>query len=112
MHRVWNGRAWLGELQLAGGDFAGSLIHTCNPDTHQWSVYWADRRTGRLGSPMIGNVAEGFSDQEDIRGVTALVRVLYSGITPKAFRTEQSHSTDGGKTWQADGAYDFTKRGP
>jgi len=112
MRRVWNGRAYLGELQLKSGDFAGSLIHTYNPDTHQWSMYWADRCSGRLGTPMLGSVAGGFYDQEDIHGVTALVRVVYSGVTPTSFRTDQSHSTDGGTTWQSDGAYSFTKKAP
>ena len=115
MHRLWNGRAWLGELELKGGGFAGSLLHTYNPGTHQWSVYWADGRSGRIGAPMIGRFEEGhgeFTDQEDLHGVTALVRVLYSGITPTAFRTEQSYSTDGGRTWIPDGAYSFTKKTP
>ena len=115
MHRLWNGRTWLGELELKGGGYAGSLLHTYNPGTHQWSVYWADGRSGRIGTPMIGRFEEGrgeFTDQEDVHGVTALVRVLYSGITPTAFRTEQSYSTDGGKTWIPDGAYSFTKKTP
>ncbi len=112
VRRVWNGRAYLGELLLKNGDFAGSLLHTFNPDTHHWSLYWADRRTGRLGPPMVGRVADGFYDQEDVHGVTALIRVVYSRVTPTSFRTEQSHSTDGGTTWQADGAYSFTKKAP
>jgi hypothetical protein len=113
VHRVWNGRAALAELELRSGDFAGSLLHTFNPETHQWSVYWADRRTGRVSPPMIGRFCDGqgeFYDQEDVHGVTALVRVLYTDITPTSFRTERSYSTDGGTTWQADGAYTFSKK--
>jgi hypothetical protein len=113
MRRVWNGRAWLGELELRGGDFAGSLLHTYNSDAHQWSVYWADRRTGRVGPPMLGRFAAGqgeFYDQEDVDGVTALVRVVYSAISPTSFCTEQSYSTDGGTTWHPHGAYSFTRK--
>lgn len=115
LRRVWNGRAWLGELERKNGDFAGSLLHTYNPGTRQWSLYWADRRTGRVSPPMIGRFSGGrgeFYDQEDVHGVTALVRVVYSDVTAGSFRTDQSYSTDGGTTWRPDGTSTFTKKGP
>jgi len=115
MHRVWNGRAWLGELETKSGGFAGSLLHTYNPGTHEWSIYWADARTGRVGAPSFGGFVDGrgeFTDQEDAHGVTALVRVVYSGVTAAGFRTDQSYSTDGGQHWIPDGTYSFTKKAP
>jgi hypothetical protein len=114
-HPVWAGRALLGELQLPGETptFAGSLLHTYNPQTKQWSVYWADRETGRVSTPMIGEFRNGrgeFYGQQDVRSVTALVRVLYLDVTPTSFRTEQAYSLDGGAHWEPNAVYTFTRR--
>ena len=114
---VWAGRAALGELQLPGSppSFAGSLLHTYNPRTRQWSIYWADRETGRVSAPMAGEFRNGrgeFIGREDVRGITALVRVRYLDITTTSFRTEQAYSLDGGQHWQPNAVSTFTKRAP
>jgi hypothetical protein len=114
---LWAGRAALAALALQGPTptFAGSLLHTYNPPTKQWSVYWADRETGRVSTPMIGEFKNGrgeFYGQRDVRGVTVLVRVLYLDITPTSFRTEQAYSVDGGTRWEPNAIYTFTRRAP
>ena len=117
---VWAGRASLGELQLPGATptFAGSLLRTFNPRTKQWSLYWADRETGRVSAPMIGELRDGrgeFYGREDVNGVTVLVRLSYLDITPTSFRTEQAYSLDGGTRWQPNMITSYAKnatRGP
>lgn len=114
VHPVWGGRAALGELLLPGApsQFAGSLLQTYNPQTRRWSLYWVDRASGRVSAPMLGQFSGGrgtFYVHDDVRGVTALVRVVYSDITPTSFRTEQSWSLDGGTTWTVYAVDTFTR---
>jgi hypothetical protein len=64
---------------------------------------------------MIGGFKSGrgeFYDQEDMRGVTVLARVLYTDITPTSFRTENAWSLDGGTTWTVSRVDRFTRTSP
>ena len=114
---VWSGRAAIGELALPGTprQFAGSLLHTYDPQAKRWRLYWIDRESARVSEPTIGQFANGrgeFIAQQDVRGVTALVRVRYMDITPTSFRTEQAWSLDGGTTWNPYAIDTFTKSAP
>lgn len=75
-----------------------------NPATHQWSIYGLDLDKGELELPPVvgqfhGNVGE-FYNQQTLRGRVILVRYVWSNISPKSSRMEQSFSPDGGKTWE------------
>jgi hypothetical protein len=114
---VWAGRAALGELLLPGAppQFAGSLLHTYDPQAKRWRLYWVDRESGRVSAPMTGEFKNGrgeFYAQQDMRGVTVLVRVLYADITTTSFRTERAWSLDGGTTWTVNAIDTFTKTSP
>lgn len=117
VHPVWTGRAALGELQLSGPtpSFAGSLLHTYNAPSKQWRIVWADRETGRVSAPMIGEFRKGqgeFYGQQEVGGLTVLVRTLYLDVTPTSFRTEQAYSLDGGAHWKPNAVYTFTRSAP
>jgi len=117
VHSLWDGRAALGELQLAGSppSFAGSLLHTYDPPMKRWRLYWVDRESGRVSGPMTGQFTDGrgeFYSQDDARGVTALVRVVYTDITPTSFKTEQAWSLDGGATWTVNAIDTFRRTSP
>jgi hypothetical protein len=75
-----------------------------NPDSHQWSIYLLDLDKGTLDTPPVVGQFNGrrgeFYDQEDYKGRAVLVRYVWSDISPKAARMEQSFSADGGKTWE------------
>jgi hypothetical protein len=75
-----------------------------NPDSHQWSIYLLDVDKGTLPMPPVvgdftGHRGE-FYDQEEYKGRAVLVRYVWSDISPKSARMEQSFSPDGGKTWE------------
>lgn len=79
-------------------------LRVYNPETHQWSIYGLDLDKGELDLPPVvgqfhGNVGE-FYNQQTLRGRVILVRYVWSNISPKASRMEQSFSPDGGKTWE------------
>jgi hypothetical protein len=104
---VWNGRAQLDQLDADGpsGHIEGLTLRLYNPESHQWSLNWANSKTGTLAVPTIGsfNAKNGrgeFYDQETFNGRMILVRYVWSDITPTSARFEQSFSDDGGKTWE------------
>jgi hypothetical protein len=105
VHKVWNGRANLVELTADGsaGHFEGLNLRLYNPESHQWSLNFANSKSGIMGQPTIGEFKDGhgeFFDQETLNGRAILVRFVISGITPDSCRFEQAFSDDGGKTWE------------
>jgi hypothetical protein len=75
-----------------------------NPVSHQWSIYLVDVDKGTLDIPPVVGQFDGkrgeFHDQEDYKGRSIFVRYVWSDISPKSARMEQSFSADGGKTWE------------
>ena len=74
-----------------------------NPQSHQWSLNFANSQSGTVGVPTIGEFRNGrgeFVDQEQFNGRAILVRFVISQISPDSCRFEQAYSDDGGKTWE------------
>ena len=102
---IWQGRANLVQLEVDGpsGHIEGLSLRLYNPESHQWSLNFANSKTGALGVPTVGEFKNGrgeFYDEEPINGRMVLVRNIWSGITPDACHFEQAFSSDGGKTWE------------
>jgi hypothetical protein len=105
VRKVLNGRANLVELVADGpaGHFEGLSLRLYNPQSHQWSLNFANASSGVLSQPTIGEFKDGrgeFFDQETLNGRAILVRFVISDITPNSCRFEQAFSDDGGKTWE------------
>jgi len=114
--RVWDGRADLEEFEVDSptGDIEGMTLRLYDPQTHQWSLYWATSKSGTLGQPTIGEFKNGrgeFFDTEPSgpNGRAILVRFVWSDITPNSAHFEQSFSDDGGKTWEVNWITDQTR---
>ena len=112
--KVWDGRAQIEEFETdgAGGHIEGLTLRLYNPQSHQWSLYWANSKKGTLDQPTIGEFRNGqgeFYDQELFNGRAILVRYVWSKITPNSAHFEQSYSDDGGKTWEANWVTDQTR---
>ena len=105
VRKIWNGRANLVELEVDGptGHIEGLSLRLYSPQSHQWSLNFANSSSGTLSQPTIGEFKNGrgeFYDQESFNGRTILVRNVWSDITPDSCRFEQAFSDDGGKTWE------------
>src|SRR5262249_17951423 len=105
VRKVWGGGANLLELKADGpaGHFEGLSLRLYNPASHQWSLNFANRSSGTLSQPTIGEFKNGrgeFYDQETFNGRAIFVRFVISDIHPNSCRFEQSFSEDGGKTWE------------
>jgi hypothetical protein len=105
VRKVWHGRAILLELEADGpaGHFQGLSLRLYNPETHQWSLNFANAAAGILSQPTIGEFKNGrgeFFDQETLNGRAILVRFIISDITADSVHFEQAFSDDGAKTWE------------
>jgi len=102
---VWSGRANLVELEVDGpaGHIEGLSLRLYNPESHQWSLNFANSKDGSLSVPTVGQFKNGrgeFFDQELFNGRMILVRNVVSQVNPNTSRFEQAFSDDGGKTWE------------
>src|SRR5438445_2316827 len=105
VRKVWNGRANLLVLEVDGpkGHIEALSLRLYNPQSHQWSLNFANSKGGTLSQPTIGGFKDGrgeFFDQEMLHGRAILVRFVISDITANSAHFEQSFSDDGGKTWE------------
>jgi hypothetical protein len=105
VRKIWNGRANLVELEVAGtaGRLEGLSLRLYNPQSHQWSLNFSNSSGGSLSQPTVGEFRDGrgeFFDQELFDGRAILVRFVISNITPNSCRLEQAFSSDGGTTWE------------
>jgi hypothetical protein len=105
VRKIWNGKANIVELEVDGpsGHVEGLNLRLYNPQSHQWSLNFANSKVGTVGVPTVGEFQNGrgeFYDQETIDGRVLLVRMVSSDITPNSCHFEQAFSDDGGKTWE------------
>jgi hypothetical protein len=105
VHKVWNGRANLLELEVSGpaGHIEALSLRVYNPDSHQWSLNFSNSSSGTLGVPTVGEFSHGrgeFYDQETSGGRVVLVRFVISDIAADSCHFEQAFSADGGRTWE------------
>jgi len=102
---VWNGTANLGELDVAGpaGRIVGMSLHLYDASFGQWRIQWASRSDGVVGEPMVGGfdrLRGEFYNYEPFAGQVALVRFVFSEISERSFRFEQSFSDDHDGMWE------------
>jgi hypothetical protein len=114
VREILNGHANLLELTADGpaGHIEGVGLRLYNPESHQWSLNWANGKTGILGVPTIGEFANGrgdFVDQELFNERMILVRNSFMDITPDSARFEQTFSDDEGKTWETNWVMTFER---
>jgi hypothetical protein len=115
--KVWDGRAELEEFETDSPNLhiEGLTLRVYNPQTHQWSIYWANSKDPALGQPlipMIGQFKNGvgeFYDQEMLNGKSIYVRFIWSNTNTDKPHFEQSFSADGGKTWEVNWITDQTR---
>src|SRR6202044_3467393 len=104
--KVWDGRAQLEEFETdspAVGHIEGLTLRTYNPQTHQWSLYWANSKNGVMDPPQIGEFQNGvgeFYAMDKLNGKPIIVRFIWSKTTTSSPHFEQAFSADGGKTWE------------
>ncbi|MGC2107910.1 MAG: hypothetical protein WA655_00240 [Candidatus Korobacteraceae bacterium] len=111
--KVWDG-AELEQVVFEAPDnrIEGLTLRLYNPQSHQWSLSWSNRKTGTLDPPQIGEFKDGvgeFFAQDRINGKVILIRFRWTNLTTNSPHFEQSFSDDGGKTWEVNWITDQTR---
>jgi len=113
-HKLWSGQGNMSELVVTNGktNIVGGALHLYNPDTHQWSVWFANAITGTLGVPGVGHFANGegvLYDREPYNGKMVYVRQIFSNMSAHTFNFDQAFSVDNGKTWETNLTIRYTR---
>ena len=114
VHALWQGRANVGELDVAGpaGRIEGLTLRLYDPSSRRWTIRFANSRDGELTPGLVGGFSEGrgeFLDQELLDGRPICVRFIFSEITRGTFRFEQAFSGDEGRTWEVNWVTTFRR---
>jgi hypothetical protein len=113
--KIWGGRGFIEEFETDSptGHIEGLTLRLYNPQSKQWSLYWANSKQGMMGGPPnIGEFRNGrgeFYCWDTYNGRYILDRYVWSDITTNTAHFEQSYSDDGGKTWEANWITDQTR---
>jgi len=113
--KVWRGRAQIEEFETdssAAGHIEGLTLRTYNPQSHQWSLYWANSKDGILVPPQIGEFKNGLGEfyaQDKLNDKLIFIRFVWSDTTTNVPHFEQSFTDDGGKTWEVNWITDQTR---
>ncbi len=112
--KVWEGRSQLEEFETdgAGGHIEGLTLRLYNPQTHQWSLNWANAKDGTIVAPQVGQFKDGrgeFYGQDTLNGKLIYIRFIWSNTDSNMPHFEQSFSDDGGKTWEVNWITDQTR---
>ena len=103
---ILGGRANLVELSVEGpaGKIEGVSLRLYSPKARQWTLNFANVRSGLLTSPVTGAFdGEGrgvFYGVDSVGDRTVLVRFLILDVEPNSARFEQAFSADGGASWE------------
>jgi hypothetical protein len=111
---VWNGHAQLEEFETdgAGGRIEGLTLRTYNPQTRQWSLYWANSKDGTVVPAQTGEFRDGvgeFYGWDTLNGKPILIRFIWSKTDSDSPHFEQAFSADGGRTWEVNWITDQTR---
>ena len=110
--KLWDGAM----LELSEGPSTngpvGLMLYTYNPQSHQWYVYFASRKDGKVGLPNVGEFRKGrgeFFVQDSLNGKLLLNRYIWSQIASSSPHFEESWSNNGGRTWELVRVVDLTR---
>jgi hypothetical protein len=106
-HGFFDGAGSFDTIEFPTKGWLGVSLRLFDPEREEWTIYWANSRTGILQPPVAGRFVEGRGafygdDTHDGTpdGTPVRARSLWTKITPTSARWEQAFSIDGEKTWE------------
>jgi hypothetical protein len=118
--KVLDGRGEVEEMKVDNPKshvhIQGLALRLYNPNSHQWSIYWANAADGTLeAAPMVGQFNSGrgeFYNQQVFEGRAVYARFVWTDTNTSSPHFEQAFSADGGKTWETNWITTQTKESP
>jgi hypothetical protein len=101
--KIWDGAILELSAVASAKEPVGLMLYTYNPQSHQWYVYFASSKDGKVGLPNVGEFRNGrgeFFVQDTLNGKSLLNRYVWSQIASSSPHFEESWSSDGGRTWE------------
>ncbi len=114
-HKILGGLGTFDEatLDTESGKAEGINLRLYDPDTGEWSIYWASSAgANNLFPPMVGKVENGrgvLYCYEPFAGQHIHARTVYTPLGEDAFTWEQAFSIDGGQSWETNWVCEFTR---
>jgi hypothetical protein len=109
---LFEGGGNLDEIVFPTLGFRGCTLRLFDVEREEWSLHWANSRTGLLQPPVTGTFAGGRGDfygDDTHEGVPVKVHYAWTGTTTPSPRWEQEFSADGGRTWESNWVMDFSR---
>ena|SRR6266508_1656149 len=112
--KILNGLGNIDEniLHTEKGPVQAIALRLFDPQSKEWSIYWASELTTTLDVPVIGGFTDRrgeFYSQEVFEGRHIYSRFIWSKITANSAQWEQAFSKDGGKTWETNWIMEFER---
>lgn len=100
-------------LMKPDGTYRAATVRAFNPKDGQWRIWWLDGRSPTtLDPPVMGGFKDGvghFFGDDALNGKPIKVRFVWSNISVRTARWEQSFSSDAGTTWEPNWVMEFTR---
>ncbi|MFD1322185.1 hypothetical protein [Micromonospora sonneratiae] len=110
---LFDGAANLDEIIFPTKGFRGLTLRLFDPQRQEWSLNWANSRTGRLEPPVVGRFGDDgtgrFHGDDTYDGTPIRCRFVWSRITSTSARWEQAFSTDGEQSWETNWVMTMTR---
>ncbi|WP_327090569.1 hypothetical protein OIE66_08080 [Nonomuraea sp. NBC_01738] len=111
--RPFDGAASFDEIRFPTLGYSGMTLRLRDAETGLWSIYWADSRFGRLGTPPMvggfdGDRGEFYADDEH-EGRPVRCRFIWTVLGPDGCRWEQAFSVDGERTWETNWVMELSR---
>ena len=111
---VLDGAGNIDEILFPTLGYGGLTVRLWDEQRYEWSLYWANSRTGLALPPQVGRFTDGvgvFTGDDEYGGRPVQVVYRWSEITPRSCRWEQAFSADGGRTWETNWISEFERTG-
>ncbi|MFC5213077.1 hypothetical protein [Streptomyces coerulescens] len=110
---LFDGAANLDEVDMPHLSAKGATLRLFDPESRQWSLYWASSVSGTLFPPVVGKFQGGRGEFYGFDtlpvGKDVRVRFVWSGLSVRSARWEQAFSVDDGETWLTNWIMEFTR---